>query len=156
MSWLRRRYGAGPLQLLSLLSCFAWAGYVVTRVLAGPEGLRILVWFAGAAIAHDLFLWPLYALVDMTAVAAARRHPDRFPKVPWTNHLRVPAVLSAVMLAVSFPLVFHLSEPAYHAASGRTEAPYLGRWLLLTAAAFGLSAVLYALRMGHAMAREKR
>ena len=90
MSWLRRRYGAGPLQLLSLLSCFALAGYVVTRVLAGPEGLRILVWFAGAAIAHDLFLWPLYALADMTAFDPAahresveahrgllERHPGR-------------------------------------------------------------------------------
>ena len=156
MGWLPRRYGAAPLHLLALLSCFALAGYVVTRVLAGPEGLRILVWFAGAAIAHDLFLWPLYALADMTAVAAARRHPERLPKVPWINHLRVPVVLSAFMLAVSFPLVFHLSEPAYHAASGRTENPYLGRWLLLTGMAFGLSAVLYALRMGRAMAREKR
>jgi len=156
MSWLRRRYGAGPLQLLSLLSCFALAGYVVTRVLTGPEGLRILVWFGGAAIAHDLFLWPLYALADITAVTAARRHLERLPKVPWINHLRVPVVLSAVMFAVSFPLVLHLSEPAYHAASGRTENPFLGRWLLLTGMAFGLSAVLYALRLGRALGREKR
>jgi hypothetical protein len=155
MSWLRRRYGAGPLQLLSLLSCVALAGYVVSRVLAGPEGLRILVWFAGAAIAHDLFLWPLYALTDLTAVAASRRHPERLPKVPWINHLRVPVVLSAVMLAVSFPLVLRLSEPAYHAASGRTENPYLGRWLLLTGMAFGLSAVLYAFRLGRASRQGK-
>jgi hypothetical protein len=155
VSWLRRRYGAGPLQLLSLLSCFALAGYVVTRVLAGPEGLRILVWFAGAAILHDLVLWPLYALADLSAAAAARRHPERLPKVPWINHVRVPVVLSAIMLAVSFPLVLHLSEPAYHTASGLTETPYLGRWLLLTGLAFGLSAVLYALRVGRARGREK-
>jgi hypothetical protein len=154
MTWLRRRYGAGPLHLLSLLSCFALGGYVATRVLAGPEGLRILVWFAGAAGAPDLVLWPLYALVDRTAVSAARGHPERLPKVPWINHLRVPVVLSAVMLTVSFPLVLRLSEPTYHAASGLTENPYLGRWLLLTGIAFGLSTVLYALRLGHALARK--
>jgi hypothetical protein len=156
MGWLRRRYGAAPLHLLSLLCCLALAGYGATRVLAGPEGLRILVWFAAAAVAHDLVLWPLYALADVTLVAVARRHPERLPKVPWTNHLRIPVVVSAVMLAVSFPLVFRLSEPAYHAASGLTENPYLGRWLLLTGMAFGLSAVVYALRLGRAIAREKR
>lgn len=156
MDWLRRRYGRGPLHLLSLVACFALTGYVVTRVLSGPEGLRILVWFAGAAVAHDLILWPLYALADRTAAAAARRHPDRLPGVPWINHLRVPAVMSAVMLAVSFPLVFRWSEPTYHAASGLTESPYLGRWMLLTGAAFGASAIIYALRIGRAAARGKR
>lgn len=156
MGWLRRRYGAGPLHLLLLLACFAFAGYVVTRVLAGPEGLRILVWFAGGVVAHDLILWPLYALADRTARGAARRHPDRLPRVPWVNHLRVPAVLSAVMLGVSFPLVFRWSEPAYHAASGLTESPYLARWLLVTGVVFGASAILYALRVGRATARGKR
>jgi hypothetical protein len=153
---MRRRYGAGPLHLLSLVACFALTGYVVTRVLAGPEGLRILVWFAGAALAHDLLLWPLYALADRTATAAARRHPDRLPSVPWINHLRVPAVLSAVMLAVSLPLVFRWSEPTYRAASGLTESPYLGRWLLLSGAAFAVSAVVYALRVSRATVRGKR
>jgi ABC-type transport system involved in cytochrome c biogenesis permease subunit len=156
MGWFRRHYGAGPLHLLSLVACVAFAGYVATRILAGPEAIRILVWFAGAAVAHDLILWPLYAVADKGAVVAARRHPERLPKVPWINHLRVPAVLSAVLLAVSFPLVFRWSEPTYHAASGLTEAPYLGRWLLVTGVAFGLSAVLYALRVGRVMAREKR
>jgi hypothetical protein len=150
MMWLRRHYGAGPLHLLCLLSCLSFAGYVVTRILGGPEGLRVLIWLAAAAAAHDLVLWPLYALADRTAAAAARRHPDRLPKVPWINHLRVPVVFSAVTLAVSFPLVFGWSEQAYRAATGLTENPYLGRWLLLTGAAFGASAVLYALRLAFA------
>jgi hypothetical protein len=140
------------LRLLSLIACLAFAGYVVTRILSGPEGIRILVWFAGAAVAHDLVLWPLYAVADRGAVVAARRYPDRLPRVPWVNHVRVPTILSAVLLAVSFPLVFRWSEPAYHTASGLTESPYLGRWLLLTGVAFGFSAVLYAFRVGRVMA----
>jgi hypothetical protein len=95
MRWFRHHYGAGPLHLLSLVACLAFSGYIATRILAGPEGVRILVWFAGAAVAHDLVLWPLYAIADKGALLAARRHPDRLPRVPWVNHLRVPAVLSA-------------------------------------------------------------
>ena len=83
----------------------------------------------------------------MAAFRTARRHPDRLPAVPWVNHLRVPVVLSAVMLAISFPLVFRWSEPTYQAASGLTENVYLGRWLLLSGSAFGLSALIYALRV---------
>ena len=120
----------------------------MTRILAGHEGLRILVWFVSAAVVHDLIVWPLYAIADRGAAAAARRRPDRLPAVPWINHLRVPVVLSAVMLVVSFPLVFRWSQPAYRAASGLSENPYLGRWLLLSGAAFGASAVIYAVRVG--------
>ncbi len=155
MRWFRRRYGAGPLHLLSVLTCLAFAGYVASRILAGPEAIRILVWFGGAAVAHDLILWPLYALADRGATLAARRHPDRLPRVPWINYLRIPAVLSAVMLAVSFPLVFRWSEPTYHAASGLTETVFLGRWLLLSGTAFGVSALLYAWRIGRMLAAKK-
>jgi hypothetical protein len=149
----RRRYGAGPLHLLALVACFALTGYVITRILDGHQALRILVWFVAAAVAHDLVLWPLYALADRTAVGLARRHPERLPQVPWVNYLRVPVLISALTLAVSFPLVLRLSEPTYHAASGLTENPYLGRWLLVTGVAFAVSAVLYALRLG--LARRK-
>ena len=76
--------------------------------------------------------------------------------MPWINHLRVPAVLSAVLLAVSFPLVFRWSEPTYHAAYGLTEAPYLGRWLLVTGAAFEPRPSCARCRVGRVMAREKR
>jgi len=146
----RRRYGAGPLHLLSLLACFALAGYVVDHMVHARHGLRILVWFGGAVVAHDLLLWPLYTLVDRAAVRTLRRHPDRLPVVPWINHLRVPVILSAVWLAVSAPLVLRHSQATYHTATGLTENVYLGRWLLLTAAAFAISAVLFALRLGRA------
>lgn len=147
MNWLRRRYGAGPLHLLALPACLAFSGYMVYTVLPAPLSIRILIWFAGAAVAHDLLLWPLYAIADRSAVRLHRRHPDRLPAIPWINYLRVPAVLSAVMLAISFPLVLRLAEPTYRAATGLSESPYLSRWLILSGAAFAASAVLYALRL---------
>jgi hypothetical protein len=148
--WLRRHYGAGPLHLLGLLASLALAGYGASRVAQLPQATRVAVWFVGGAIGHDLVLWPLYALADRGAVRAARRHPDRLPRTPWINHLRVPAVISGVLLAVSFPLVLRLSPGPYQAATGLTPAPYLQRWLLITGTLFALSAIIYAVRVGRA------
>jgi hypothetical protein len=151
MRWFRRHYGAGPLHLLSLLACFAFSAYVVDKMLRAGEGRRIVVWFVAAAVLHDVVLFPLYALADRSAGwLDARRHPERLPRVPWINHVRVPAVMSAVLLAVSFPLVLRLSQPTYHAASGLNENAYRAHYLLIVAALFAVSAVLYALRVGRA------
>ena len=153
MSWLRRHYGAGPLHLMSLLACWALAGYVITRIHAEGGWVRILLWFVLALVVHDLVIWPLYALADRSAVALARRHPQRLPRVPWINHVRVPAIISGILLGISFPLVFRLSARYYTATTGLSEAPYLGRWLLVTGILFGGSAVLYAIRLGRALRR---
>lgn len=150
MRAIRKHYGAGPLHLLSVLACGLVVAYVVTRLVASGPITKIEVWFVGAAVAHDLFLWPLYALADRSAVRLARRDPSRLPAVPWINHLRVPAVLSAVLLAVSFPLVLQLSPGAYQAATGLSQAPFLNRWLGITGVLFATSAVLYAVRVGRA------
>jgi hypothetical protein len=143
--WLEVHYGAGPLHLLCLPAALGFAGYLVWTVLPAPQSVRILIWVVSAAVAHDLLLWPLYSLADRAGhlLSTGRRRPA----VPWINHLRVPAVLSAVGLAVSFPLVFRRSEATYHTATGLTEHPYLARWLLLSASAFAVSALLYALRL---------
>jgi hypothetical protein len=155
MRWFRRRYGAGPLHLLGMLAAFALAGYVASRIAGVPLALRIGIWFASGVVAHDLLLWPLYTLVDRVAVVAARRHPERLPKVPWINHLRVPVVLSAVWLMISFPLVLRLAPGSYRSATGLTPDIYMGRWLLVSAVAFGASALIYAARLGRAVRRER-
>jgi hypothetical protein len=154
MSWFKRRYGAGPLHLLSLAACAAFAAYVVTRLVASGPITKVVVWFAGAVIVHDLVLWPLYALADRAGVRAARRDPSKLPPVPWINHLRVPVVLAAVLLAVSFPLVLRLAPRTYRAATGLSVSVFLGRWLLITATLFGASALLYAVRLGRAVRRQ--
>ena len=149
----RRVTGAGPLNILALLAGLAFAGYLVWTVLPAPDSLRILIWAAGAAVVHDLIVWPLYALADRAARALQSRDARRLPTVPWINHVRVPVVLSAMMLIIAWPLVIRHSEASYHFASGLTEHPFLGRWLLLSGSAFAGSAVVYAARMVRAARR---
>lgn len=144
----RRLYGAGPLHVLSLLGCFAIAGYAATRVLAeGGPWLAMLTWFVGAAIAHDLVLYPLYAIADVTAHARVfRRHrrPPSVRGVPWINYLRVPVGLSALLLLVWFPLILGGREDAFFGATGHSTDVYLGRWSAITGVLFLGSAVCYA------------
>ena len=161
LAWFRRRYGAGPLHLLSLLTTFAFVGYVATRILGSVNWGWILVWFAGAVIGHDLVLWPLYTVLDRALVRAGRRrHPSSAgpstadppgdqPQRParWINHVRVPVVMSALLLAISFPLVLRLAPGNYEAATGLTPNVYLGRWLLVSGILFAASAALYVLRV---------
>ncbi len=97
----RYLYGENPLHLLVMVGCFALVGYVVSFVYPGPEALALLIWFAGAVLAHDLVLYPLYALADQPLVIGrwARRRvlPRHPPLVPAINHVRVPVLGSAVL-----------------------------------------------------------
>ena len=139
MSWFRRRYGAGPLHLMLSTASLAFAGYLVWILVPAANSLRLFVWIGVAAAVHDLILWPIYAGLDRLA----RGGGGRRAAVPVVNHIRVPVVLSAVTLLISFPLVLRHSEPAYHTATGLTEGPYLARWLILSGSAFAASALLY-------------
>jgi hypothetical protein len=142
---LTRAYGASPLHLLALLASFALAAYAVLRASSGPLPLRMAVWFVGAVVLHDLVLFPLYALADRTLGLVVRRRGRSEPG-GGVNYVRVPALLSGLLLLMFFPLVFRKSEPSYGAASGLDQAPYLSHWLLLTALLFLGSAVVLAVR----------
>ncbi|MCA1711352.1 MAG: hypothetical protein LC789_06830 [Actinobacteria bacterium] len=147
---MRRAYGAHPLHLLSLLGCFALAGYAALQVSGDPKALRIAIWFVGALIAHDLVLFPLYALSDrlVGGLLPRRRHRGRLVALPGgVNFVRVPALLSGLLLLMFFPLILRKSEGPYGAASGLDQSPFLGRWLVLSGILFLASAVLYALRV---------
>ncbi|MFD4407662.1 hypothetical protein ACFWPH_33335 [Nocardia sp. NPDC058499] len=155
---MKRFYGAHPLHLLASLACFALVGYVIALI--GPKALwnpdvwwqSILVWFLGAIIAHDLLLFPLYALADRSLSAGLRavggRRSTRRPEVPALNYIRVPFLGSGLLLLLFFPGIIQQGQATYLAATGQTQQPYFGRWLLLTAVLFGLSAVVYATRLG--------
>lgn len=154
MRRLFRHYGAGPLHLLCLLACAVVSAYVVTRIHAEGGWVRIAAWFVLALIVHDLVVWPLYTLADRSVLRIARRHPKRIPRVPWINHVRMPAIISGVLLGISFPLIFRLSSRFYTKSSGMSESPYLGRWLLVTGILFAGSAVIYASRLVRAHRRD--
>jgi len=153
----RKFYGANPLHLLALLASLAIAGYAAYRASLGPLPVRMAVWFLAAVVAHDLVLFPLYALADRTLVGAVRHRATRrtTPPVPVLNYVRVPALLSGLLFVVFSPVILRLSVPSYRAASGLDQDPYLSRWLLLTAALFLASALAYAARLGRARARSR-
>ncbi|MFE4394494.1 MULTISPECIES: hypothetical protein [Streptomycetaceae] len=141
-SGLRERYGASPLHLLLLLCSFALALYAGIRLLKG-DPLGVVIWFVGAALLHDLVLLPLYTLTDRAAQAltGVRQAPaGGTHRMPAVNYVRVPAFLSLLLLVVWYPLVLR-RVPGYRSATGLDPDVFLGRWLLLTAAFFAVSAL---------------
>lgn len=161
MTTIRRLYGDGPLHLLVLLFCFALAAYAALRLadaLPGSAVVRVVVWFVAAGVVHDLLLFPLYALADRSAAAlfsrGRRREAARRIGGTGVNYLRVPALLSGLLFLLFAPLILRRSEPAYGAASGLTESPFLARWFLLSALLFLISAVFLAVRVGRRRAAE--
>jgi hypothetical protein len=153
---VRRLYGAHPLHLLILLGCFALVGYVV--IVLGPGHLwnskvwwkSILVWFIGAFVLHDLVLFPFYAVADRSLAAGLRAVTGRLPtkrsRVSPVNYFRVPILGSGLLFLLFFPGIIRQGRGTYHAATGLTQQPFLERWLLITAALFGMSAIVYSIR----------
>ncbi|MFF4279963.1 hypothetical protein ACFY0Z_14365 [Streptomyces kronopolitis] len=139
------RYGERPLHLLLMLASFALAGYAGVRLLAGGQWPLVLVWFAGAALLHDLVLLPLYAAADRVLVRC-------LPKRARTGYVRVPAAVSGLLLLVWFPLIAGSTDPAwvahYEATTGLPGGEFLARWLLLTTGLFALSALWLLCRTG--------
>jgi hypothetical protein len=135
------RYGAPPAHLLALLLCVALAGYAASFLLGDPALLRVLGWFVGAAVVHDLVLFPLYALVDRGLARLPRR------RVPLVNHVRVPLLGAGLTFLVFLPGIVRQGEATHLAATGLDQQPYLGRWLGLVAVMVGLSALVYLVRL---------
>ena len=155
MSWIRDRYGAGPWQLVGSLACFAVAAYALAKVLGESGWKEILLLFAVCVVAHDLVAWPVYGLADRAAVRLDRRlRRGRTPAVPWINHVRVPSIISALLLVMFFPLVLRLSSAEYLADTGFTEEAYLFNWLAVSGILFAGSAIVYLVRA--VLARSRR
>ena len=140
MVTLAQRVGAAPAQLAALVACLALGAYAAFFLLGDPALLRMLVWFAAAAVVHDLVIFPLYAGADrvLTAVLPG----------PEVNYLRVPALGAGLALLMFWPGIVRQGEVTHLAATGLDQAPYLGRWLVLCAVLFGASAVVFGARVG--------
>lgn len=152
-----RIYGAHPLHLLAMVACFALWGSVI--LVAGPDTFvntevwwqSIAVWFVGGAILHDLVLFPLYAVADWslrTGLRASRGLPlSSVTDVPVVNYVRLPVLGTGLTFLLFFPGIIGQGAVSYVNATGLTQEPFLGRWLLLVGAMFGTSAIAYALRV---------
>jgi hypothetical protein len=150
-------YGSDPLHLLGTIAAWALAGYVVIQL--GPQALwnhqvwwqSIAVWFLAAIIAHDLVLFPLYALADRSltgAFAAVRsRRSAAPPRVSALNYVRIPTLAAGLSLMLFFPGIIAQGQFSYIAATGQDQQPFLGRWLALVAAVYSVSAIAYAVRL---------
>ncbi len=58
----------------------------------------------------------------------------------------MPTLAAGLLLLMFLPGIIEQGAPTYQAATGQTQAPYLSRWLLLTAAFYLASALCYAVR----------
>jgi hypothetical protein len=117
----------------------------------------VLERFGAAIVLHDLVLMPLYSLIDRLTIGALHRQIStrgtaRRPVIGPAPYLRVPAIVSGVMLAIFAPVIFGLGARAEEVASGIPERAYLARWLLLTGVIFAISGAAYA----RAVARARR
>ncbi len=139
MKRFRYEYGAGPLHLLSVLACFGVTGFVALRVLDGAVGapLNFLIWFVAAIAAHDFVLFPLYTGLDR--LAGGRRLGGG------VNYVRVPVLLSLLLLLIFLPLILTLSPGTYESATGLEPESYLRNWLAVSAVLFLAAGVAYAL-----------
>ena len=153
MRLFRTAYGEGPLHLLAAIASFAIAGYAFLRIFENPSALGTLIWFLGAAIAHDLIAFPLYSTLNLIANRAiGGREESREERrlVPVINHLRIPAFFCALALLVFFPAILGLNTSNYEKDAGLSGDVFLTRWLGLCAALFLGSALLYAVRLRRA------
>ncbi len=157
MPWARQvwaRYGESPSHLVAVLVGGAISAYAVTRVPSIDVLIAIGLWFGGMLLVHDLVLFPLYAAVDNVA-AWVRSLMARPVLVSRVNYVRVPAVLSSLLLLAWFPLVLRLS-PTYERDAARSDDAFLRNWLIVTATLFVGSAVLYAKRLRSARRKMPR
>jgi hypothetical protein len=148
-SRFRDRYGAGPVHLLAVVATFVVAGYALQRALeltSNPD--RIVIWLGGSIVAHDLLLFPAYALLGVIAagIVAPADHRDRL-RIAALNHLRAPALVSGLLLLVWYPLVAGPADRGFMRLTGLSKDVYLERWVLLSLALFAGSAAIFALRL---------
>ncbi|HZB77473.1 MAG TPA: hypothetical protein VE526_14680 [Solirubrobacteraceae bacterium] len=135
---MRARYGASPLHLLAHLAVLPLVAWALLQVIDRPDAIRILLWLALSAVVHDFVLLPFYSVLDRAGQRAAPR--------PAVNFVRVPALMSGLLLLVFFPAISGKGEPSFRRVSGLTYDGYLARWLLITAVLFAVSGAAYLVR----------
>jgi hypothetical protein len=149
VSGFRREYGAGPLHLVAVTASIAIAAYALSRIFdVVGDPLRVALWLVGAIVAHDLVLFPLYALLGVIAGGALVPDAQRSRvRIAALNHLRAPALASGLLLLVWFPLIAAKAPRTFMRSTGLDVGIYLDRWLVATAVLFTASALLFALRL---------
>jgi hypothetical protein len=134
---MRRLYGAHPLHLLVHLTFLPLCAWALIEVLGARAAGNVAVWLVACVVVVDLVVLPLYSAADRAGRVVARSA---------VNYVRVPVALSVLMLVVFWGTIGGRGEGAYRAVSGLEYEGYLQRWLLVSAALFAGSGLLYLLR----------
>ncbi len=143
MTRFRQTYGDSPAHLVAVVVGMSIAGYAISRVNDLGILIAIAIWFVGMLLVHDVVLFPVYAGLDNVL---ARLRGGTAPRVPWVNHVRVPVVLSSFLFIAWYPLILRLAR-GYPRATHRSNAVFLGHWLMVTGALVAISAIVYAARL---------
>ncbi|MFI1200190.1 hypothetical protein K2224_32940 (plasmid) [Streptomyces sp. BHT-5-2] len=157
---IRARYGGSLAHLVLVLGSFALTGYAGLRLLRG-DTLGIVIWFVGAALLHDLVLLPLYTVTDRAVQHLFRRRRSREaasrsrPVAGRIDYVRVPACLALLLLLVWYPLVLGRVS-GFSAYTGLPADVFWGRWLLITAVLFAVSAVCLLVSVWRARPRRPK
>jgi hypothetical protein len=142
----RYEYGAGPLHLIAVIASLLLSGYGILRINDIDNSVRVFIWILACALFHDLIALPFYSvLLRIARIPAGAAFKTRALALHAYNHIRVPIAWSLLLLLVYFPLIFRMAPDEYLATTGRSVDVYLGRWLLLSAAGFVISGILYAI-----------
>jgi hypothetical protein len=132
-----RGYGASPVHVLAHLVALPLAAFALLQLADAGNAPRIFLWLGASVLLHDLVLLPFYGALDRLG---RRSVGDAI------GYVRVPALVSGLLLLVYFPAISGKGNGAFHGVSGLDYEGYLERWLLATAALFLLSGALYLLR----------
>jgi hypothetical protein len=123
---------------LVLLPLCAWGLVQVFSVSSPKAAVGVATWLVAAVVVHDLLVLPLYSSADRAALRIVGR--------AWINYVRIPAALSLLLLVVFWGTVAGSGEAVYRTVSGRSYEGYVLRWLLVTAALFAGSGIIYLAR----------
>jgi hypothetical protein len=163
MRQVRRLYGASPLHLFAVAAALTIVAVALDGWLKpGTHIIGILAWLTACAIAYEVVVIPLASLLDRFVLRSSRRPTSQPGLGAVRNYVRVPALLSALLLLAFLPLIFTFGRNSFIQSTGDAPPSYLTRWLLATAAMFAISAVVYGLsaaraaRSGHASLAGRR
>lgn len=139
---IERDYGASPLHLLGGIAWLALTAWAALELFQTSQPRNVALWLIAAVVLHDLVAVPVYSALDR--VLRLRTPPEG--RVPWVNHVRVPAILGGLVFLVYFPAILDLSPGAYISVFGAPRPDYLPRYLIFLAVLFAGSAAVYVVR----------
>lgn len=154
-----KEYGSSPAHLLLGGASFLLAAFAIWQLSALPTLLNVLIWLFGSVVLHDFVALPIYAGIGRGGIAVTRWSAGLYPgdremaAIDVFNHIRVPAIVSGILLLLFFPLILSIPEASFRATTGLTTNVYLGRWLGIVAVLFVGSGLLLLIRVQRARRR---